>query len=267
MTSYTTIGQELWLWQPFVSLSDNARMTWLGLYSSPHAKRFPIGLWRGSVQVLAEEIHKAATDVYDALAELGERGLIERDDRSRVVAMTILPDRHERPHNGNCLKKWWNLFRGIPACDVRDRWVRLLAWLCSPMTRSHEEVWSGTFGTVYPQPVDNSLQSALHYLQDSSACGQPVDKQVCLVFSGTPETVTDTVPRTHRNQGSGIRDLGSELRDQGEGSGEREPPKLTLLEGGKVEVEPTQEHDQFGRPWGPEGPPRNQFFTGRRRNL
>lgn len=282
MASYTVIGQELWLWQPFLALTALGRVGWLGLYSSPHARRTPVGLWHGGVPVLADAIHVSMTDAHAALDELVERKLVEHDQTRRVIGMLSLPDRGERPANGNCLKKWWNLYRSIPPCDVRDRWVTLLAWLVHPMTKAHEAVWSTTFGTLYPQPVDNSLQSAPHYLQDSTACEQPVDKQCALVFSGTPETHTDTVTDTHRNQGSGS---GIRVSDPDQGSENRAPvqprwappppivmptdPRSTyhLAAIGAGSVAPTQEHDEHGRPWGPQGAPRDRFYNGRRRNF
>ena len=268
MPSYTSFGQELWLWQPFLALTPITRLVWILLYTSPAAKRTPPGLWHGSIPLLSEAAHLPHMDTHAAVSELADHRMIERDDARRVIAMTMLPDRSERAPNGSCLKKWWNMFRAVPPCAVRDRWVSLLAWLCSPLTNDHQKVWPTTFGTVCPQAVDNSRQSALHFLQDSTACALPVDKQTTLVFSTIPDTVSDTVSDTPRDQ---VKGSGSGIRDQGEGCGEREaasppaPRLLSVIQGGLVT--PTQDHDEHGQPWGPEGPPLDRFFNGRRKNL
>jgi hypothetical protein len=278
-------------------------MTWVALYTSPNAKRTPPGLWAGSPLVVAEAVHRPLGDVLDDLEELAEHRLIERDDAHRVITLTQLPDRCERPSNGDCLRKWWNLFRGVSPCPIRDRWINLLAWLCFPLNEAREklwEVWSTTFGTLMPNPVVVEPDRGLS-----------VQKQCSLPFpasdSGVPTTNIDTHPPSIRmrmrdlDQGSGIR-----VSDQGAGDREREharwsppPPVLTqadLLRVGLLADTPeglcrredmppstdiypghsrapvgimreTQEHDAWGNPWGPEGAPRDRFINGRRRNF
>lgn len=273
MASYTLVGQELWLWAPFVALTDLGRMTWLALMTTPHAKRTPPGLWNGSALVLAEQSHKPIRDTLEGLTELADHRLIDRDDDRRVIALTRLPDRCEKPSNSNVLKKWWNLFRGIPVCPVRDRWIDLLAWLCFAPNETHEKLlttWEATFGTLVQVPSGPSIDQV-----------RPLDKQCALPFSdlglGSGNTDVDTVSYTPRIR-MRIRDQDqgseSEIRDQSrwappppvvEPSVDTQPKLLSVIQGGLVAE--TQEHDSHGNPWGPDGPPRDRFINGRRRNL
>ena len=145
---HTRISPVLWDWPRFTSLGPTARLLWLALYTSAHAKLHPPGLFKGGIAVMADSARLSAVDTQEALRELLDQDLVAYDDQCRLVAFRELPDRGERPNNGKVLKGFWNRFLSLPDCSVRNEWVELLAWLCQPMPNGMREVWTVTFATI-----------------------------------------------------------------------------------------------------------------------
>jgi hypothetical protein len=144
----TTISVALFYWPPYVAMSLAARSLWIGLYASGAARRCPVGLFSGGPASMAEAARMSIADTDVALTELVGAGVVEYDQVAMVARLTGLPDKAERPDNGNVLRSWWRRWRTVPRCAVRDRHVRLLRWLLEPMTEDHAEAWAATFGTV-----------------------------------------------------------------------------------------------------------------------
>lgn len=200
---HTRISPKLWSWPRWTVLDACPRLLWLALYTTPEAKRMPAGLWHGGIGALAEAATMGATDVIDSLGKLLERELIEYDKEKRVIRLTEMPDKGERPHNGSVIRGWWTSFKSVPQCAVRDAHVPFLAWLAEPFTNDHQRAWDDTFATVKPPKGRVGTRQVV---------GPTPDRQSSLFpdNSGTPDTVSDTVSDTVWDPGSGIRDLGSE---------------------------------------------------------
>jgi hypothetical protein len=225
MSDWSCIGQNLWTWPPYQNLSLPARNLWLALLTSPGAKRYAPGLYVGGIAVMAEDAVMPYQDTLSALEELVASDMVERDDARKVLRLTRLPDRRERPRNGRCIKKWWSAFNGVAPCPVRDRWVPLLHWLCQPMTSDHQHWWSETFATAsFEAPTANLV-------------AEPSSKQVALVFSGTPDIYTDTICDIYGER-ERFRDQGSEIRTQSSESEQqaRQPRLLEVIPGGLIDA-------------------------------
>lgn len=217
---HTRISPRLWSWQPWVSLDANARVLWLALYTTPEAKRMPAGLWHGGVGALAEAATMGATDVINSLTALLDKRLIEYDKTNKVIRLTEMPDRGERPHNGSVLRSWWSSFKTVPQCAVRDAHVPFLAWLAEPFTNDHQRAWDDTFGTVKAPKGKVGTRS----VTDPTSSVQP---DLFSVNSGSPDTVPDTVSDTVWDPGSGIGDQGSGSE---KGEGKRPPLPFTVAD-------------------------------------
>lgn len=154
----TTLGFAVWSWAPFVALSPPAKLLWVALYTTPEARRCPVGLWQGGPAAMAEasslalEVVTAALAELQAPTELAPQGLVEYDPATRVARLVVLPDRCERAASGDVVRSWWTRWRTLPSCPVRDRHLPLLQWLCEMDTRHVRDAWADTFGGL-PQPI------------------------------------------------------------------------------------------------------------------
>lgn len=157
MASYTKIGPSLFDWPLFCSLSYPARHLWLALYASREAKRQLPGLFNGGVATIADSAKMGSIEVFECLAELQEKKVVNHDSSTKLTLFTSLPDRGERPSNGRCLKGWWRRWGDLPESSLKYRWVTLLQWLTVPMTSDHEKVWVNTFGTVDPESFADTV--------------------------------------------------------------------------------------------------------------
>lgn len=198
------MSELIWSWEPFVSLSSDARILWLALYTGPTAKRLLPGLWQGAPQQMADEARLPSIEAINALDCLLEGELVEYDPKARVLRITALPDAGDWPTSHTIMRSWWRRFNAIPSCSVRDAHVPTLRWLLehgasmSEENRSgkpsakHEEIWSTTFGTVaIPPPRRRGLR---HAAVDNSTATQP--SLFSLLASSAPKNVVSN-PSNH----------------------------------------------------------------------
>jgi hypothetical protein len=181
LSNYTRLGGNLWDWQPWVTLdSASARLLWLGLYTTPEARRICPGLWHGSPVAMAEAARMPLQDALSALDALLEREMVEFDPKTRVLRLCELPDAGEFPDNGNCLRGWWNKFRTVPQCTIRDAHIRTIRWIMDTgaadkaraLSHSHNEAWAQTFGTI-PIPSVRRRGVKTVSCSDTSTPAQP----------------------------------------------------------------------------------------------
>lgn len=147
---FTAVGTGIWDWEPWTSLGTVARLVWMAIYTSPDSKRTVPGLFHGGIAALAEVAKLRPEDVYQGVEELLEADMIELDQKKRIIRLTQLPDRCERPYNGDHIRGWWARFITVTSCAVRDAHVRLLRWLVegTSLTPNIETAWRETFGTI-----------------------------------------------------------------------------------------------------------------------
>lgn len=181
--SYTRLSELIWSWEPFVSLSSDARILWLALYTGATAKRLLPGLWQGAPQQMADEARLPSIETINALDTLLDREIVEYDPRVRVLRLTKLPDAGDWPTSFTIMRSWWRRFITLPPCAVRDAHVVTLRWLLErgaalseenqsgKPSPKHEEVWANTFGTVTIPPVRR--RGLRHASADTSTATQP----------------------------------------------------------------------------------------------
>lgn len=187
MSFYTRIGTSLWSWEPWLALEHDtddligcrARLLWLAFYTSPESKRIVPGLWHGSIATMADAARMSSEQALRALDRLIEHGLVEYDQKLRVVRLTKLPDAGESPQNGKVLRSWWTRFRSVPACAVRDAHVATLRWIMEEWSREtgkvlsadHVKAWSETFAQVTIPTSTPGFRSLFDH--DTSTASQP----------------------------------------------------------------------------------------------
>lgn len=218
--SYTRIGHGLWQWRPFLDSSPTARIVWLALYTTPEAKRWPTGLFYGSVSTLADAAGLPFGDTLAGLNELvTDRKIVEQDTARRIIRLTSFPDSLEKPPNGNCIVRWWCAFQTMPACAIRDRHIATLRKLIGDMTQNHQKSWDTTFGTVQgtvPDTVPDTVpenQGILSFQVPGNGYRNPTD------------TETETV--TVNGNGDGERSPDAPGPNLAHGSVVKRPPRAT----------------------------------------
>lgn len=157
MSAYTKVGSALWDWEPWTELTAEARILWLGLYTSAEAKRNVPGLWQGGIPTMADASRLQPDVVLRALDMLLERELVEFDPKVRVLRLCELPDAAEWPTSDKVILSWWRRFQSVPACAVRDAHVRTIMWLvetgsleskAGKVGEALQTAWSTTFARV-----------------------------------------------------------------------------------------------------------------------
>lgn len=148
MTSFR-VNTVIWDDEEFVGLSDLARTLVFLLITGPQATVLP-GLQRGSVATLADALRRPVGDVHGAMGELMEAGILEHDEKRRVLRAPNAP-KHNAAESPNHLKAWWKRWQEIPDCALKFEHVAALRAYAGLDQESHRKVWESTFGTV-PEP-------------------------------------------------------------------------------------------------------------------
>jgi len=230
---FTRVGVNLWHCPWFVELEDREQVLWLVLYSSAAAKRSVPGLWHGGIGTIADACpHWASSKVLSSLDVLIDRELAQFDRNYSVLRLTRFPDGGERAHNALALAGWWNRFRLVPQCRVRDAHVASLRWLLDQGEVGEKmcEVWRQTFATISESSSSSgAARSSRLTDSDTSTGAQPsLFGSVNLPSEGIQE-VTDTrggtkhpsrmdAPSTGSGSGSGL----------GSGSGSGSPDGVVV---------------------------------------
>ncbi len=255
MSIYTRIGASLWNWAPFRKLERShddlvgrcTKLFWLALYTSPDAKMGVPGLYLGSVTAMADASGVQPDDARRYLDRLIEDEMVEYDQESRVLRLTMLPDCGESPCNNKAVLGWWRRFQTFPRCAVRDAHVTLLRWLIdewyeindndkaktAPKAVAIEEAWVETFGRM---PAVARRSVVQKHVQTS-------------LFSPTPEPPTPTSPGEGRSVDNSASDPKlKDLRDS-----DRDPiPNRLGIESHVIQI---QDPDPGSRSLLPEAEP------------
>ena len=220
---YVRMSLAMARWAPLVACSITTRWAWAAMWASREMKSACSGLFPGSVGMVAEVASMSFGEAVAAVDELVEKQLIEHDASHRLIRYTRLPDRFDRPDNGNCLVGWWRGFVLLPPCATRDRHVSLIRWMCGEaLSKDHEKVWATTFGTISSPDAKTGTSSTV--------------SQVPVLSSSQPELFDSADLRNHGATVPGTVSIGigigQGLRDEStrEGSypqaglGGRRPP-------------------------------------------
>lgn len=177
---YTRIGAYLFDWQPLVCLSMEARNLWFVLYASAIAKRYPPGIVYTTLAELCETGAMGSVDAQNGLREMVDKGTILYDKPRRVIMLTSLPDRGERPASGKVLYAFWRKWKDLPESPLRYAYLPILHWLAGHgPTENYHSVWNETFGSVGAEPLATA--------PDTVSC------PVVRALDRVPDTVSETV--------------------------------------------------------------------------
>lgn len=255
---YTPIGVDLCRWKPLRKVSDQAFRLWFGMYTGREAKTSVPGLWPGSIYVMSDVSGLVPSDADKAIHNLITHELVLWDVENSLVRFLKLPDTLDRAHTAPALIGWWNRFRTLPCCDLRDSHVPQL-WemiVAGVHNEKMDEVWRQTFGTVrIPQKLPRYM------LTSSSDTGTAV--QPSLFASPSPPPPTPQSFHSNKINHSGPSAIHGPMDEprtgSGSGSGSGFPEEG---DDGHPDPEPAEdpERDQHapGRPYlqlVPEAPP------------
>lgn len=245
-TKFTSLRPDLFNWAPYYRLSAIARQCWLGIYASAEAKAWLPGLVRMSVPVLADAVRIGTMDAMSGMRELVDTAAAVVDDDYRIIRLTALPDKGERPHNGNALRGFWTTWQRLPPSPLKYDWLDTLWWLVNPLTKDHNKVWSATFGSVEapepkPQatPVPETAQIGL-FEQNFDKGSDSNQVVIPWRMDGSSHAASTGIGSgTGSGTGSGIRESNGRAND-------RSPPTMNLYDvletlattsGGRVDAE------------------------------
>jgi len=231
---HTKVGTGFLTWPPYRDLRriDKERGTdaahlWQVLYMSSHAKTGLPGLWSGGYGTMSDTADITADEAKAAVAVLEERGLAEFDAESKVLRLTMLPDKCEAATSPNALRGWWGRYQLVPECAVKRRYLDLLIWLQLPFTASKRsekvemrEVWDETF------------QSELNRLNTSPVASAALPAQVSCTQQSQLQLSLTPVNRDMYQHGSRDRSGEGEGKGSAEGESERvvhRPPQLSIV--------------------------------------
>jgi hypothetical protein len=176
-------------WDRYQVMSLLERAVFWGIYVGPRANSLdPPGIFNGSVARLAEDSRLGHVDTQNAINRMVDRGLAEIDRERRVIRLTEMPDRGNRPANGKCVYAWWRMWQEVPECELKYRHIELLEWLTKPFTKDHLRAWDHTFGTECVQSRIRSNPERPRE-QQSLFPAKSAHKGVPSVISGTSLTV------------------------------------------------------------------------------
>ena len=193
MGQYTRVSAYIWDWPPFRDSEASTRSVLLGLYTSSVAKRWLPGLMLVSVAELSDTLRIPRLDVQISLSNLVERHIVEHDQGRRVVRLTALPDKAERPANNKVLRMLWGRWCELPESPLKYNHIALLHDLSEPWrTPTIQSTWTATFGGVkfstITHPVDG--RGGSHTVSDTVNHSQPS------LFAQESKRYADTVPDT-----------------------------------------------------------------------
>jgi hypothetical protein len=241
----TNLGIGLWGWVPLMQIEDaRCFKLWMGLFSTPEAKRWPPGLWLGGPAVMAEAASMGHGDVVAALRTLRDVNLVEYDERSRVARLVALPpDKPEGTRSGSVVWSWWKRFGAVPPCAVRDAHVLTLRWLADQTSPDVSKAWAETFGTMPtplpgPRPIgprgegpgEGPRQGVGEGGRETPRQGPPLPQSDLFPSSNFNITEGEGVPHPPRDPGGEGQEEGRGLRvKEGEGECEREVANVAHL--------------------------------------
>lgn len=147
---YTSIGVNLFRWEPLVECSGTARWLWLSCYAGGDAKLGVPGLFNGDIYSMVSACRFPLNETWNALDNLIDHELVTFDPKNRLLRYLKLPDAHDRAHTFQAISGWFTRFCALAPCPQRDAHVPLLWWMVSQgeVNEKMTSMWQRTFGTI-----------------------------------------------------------------------------------------------------------------------
>ena len=220
--TYWRVNPVLWDDEDFFGLDDSTRVLWFALLCGPQVTALP-GLQRGGIGAIAETLRRAPEGVAKSLHELMARGMVEFDERRRVLWVPNAP-KHNPAESPNHIKAWWNRWREIPDCTIKFKHVDILRRFAGLETKSHKQAWDDTFGSLpeglaegFGSPGEDIPNSAAATASASAAATAPASRARARADAPPPETGPPRLPDAERPNATNGMDACVQLRSLSDG--------------------------------------------------
>jgi len=155
MSRYSKILRVIWNESAFRSLSDNAKLVYFHLLTSPH--QTSVGAMRATVAGLAAEQGWSTKRFRAALTSLAEAGYVEIDDEASYVGFPDFFD-WNRPENPNVLKSWVTNLELLPDCQLKYQLCQRLEQLSKELGEPFSEAFKEAFEKGLPKQKQKQQQ-------------------------------------------------------------------------------------------------------------
>jgi len=146
MARFRKVDPRLWGDSKFLALTDDARMAWIYLLTTPSHTAIP-GVIVGGAASHAEILRWSPERFREGFAELSARGLANHDLIARVI---WLPKaiKYNEPENPNVVIGWSKAWPEVPECPLKHEvWLALRRYLEGSPKLSPER-----FPELFPEP-------------------------------------------------------------------------------------------------------------------
>ena len=126
MSRYRTIHCLIWNDDKFPFLSDDARLVFLHLLTTPFST--PFGCYKASLEGLAAELRWPVARYRKTVLRLSEQGMVTVDEQAQIVDLPHALD-YNKPANKFVITGWLAIAAELPVCELRKQcFQRLRIW-------------------------------------------------------------------------------------------------------------------------------------------
>lgn len=144
MARYRPVDTRLWNDRKFLSLSQDGRMLWLFLLTSPLTLAIP-GVIVAGEAAIAEQLEWLPERFRERFLEIQKAGLSARREGSLIWLCNAT--RYQPPSNPNMIKSWAKCWDDVPEVDLKHEVWQSLKIVC--------KCWSRLFDKLFPEPPRN----------------------------------------------------------------------------------------------------------------
>jgi uncharacterized phage protein (TIGR02220 family) len=142
MAKYRPIDTRVWNDRKFLSLSQDGRMLWLFLLTSPSTLAIPGVLVAGEAAI-AEQLHWDSKRLRERFGELFQRGLgIKVEGR---LVWLCNATKYQPPANPNMIVGWAKCWDDVPECNLKHDIWQALKTACKSWNRTFEKQFAEPF--------------------------------------------------------------------------------------------------------------------------
>ncbi len=176
MAKYRPIDTRIWNDRKFLSLSQDGRMLWLFLLTSPSTLAIPGVIVAGEASI-AEQLGWDAKRLRERFRELFQRGLAIKVE-GRLVWLCNAT-KYQPPANPNVVKGWSKCWDDVPECGLKHDVWQALKVACKS--------WDRTFAKQFAEPFRHGSAngSGNGYTQDQDQ-DQEQEQEQDLDSASTP---------------------------------------------------------------------------------
>lgn len=173
MAKYRPVDVRVWTDRKFNTLSDDGKLLWLFLLTTPSTLPIP-GVIVGGPGALSEQLGWTVERFTKGLAELFRKGLgIRFDMASRLVWLTKA-GAYQRASNENVFKGWAKTWDDIPECPLKlEIWQSIQA--SKQFTKLFAELFTKPFGNGLPNGQGQEQEQEQEVYMGAAVASAPAD--------------------------------------------------------------------------------------------